>query len=251
MAQLLRNPKTVAPEPSAATVSPQPRPATAAPNTRGSPRPGRGHDGTMESPAAQREPSVDRDTHHVTSPTPTPETFPPGVTPLPAPPTSPTSVAPGLANPCVTQLTTTPGSTAAGSRDTTHPNAKNPVEKEKGKPKQTHLTQNGPPSLRTRFLLHPGVGEVAEGIAKLHFSYYSHHVFSTPQISLILDTFFLLGVCSSYIFVGCCHLYNSNQTQAQLLFATFYNFLPLGNRALAYRVSSLALRGCVGLFTRL
>jgi len=133
MAQLLRNPETVAPEPSAATVAPQPRPATAAPNTRGSRRPSRGHDGTMDSPAAQGEPSVDRDTHHVTSPTPTPESFPPGVTPPPAPPTSPTSVAPGLANPGVTQHTTTPGSTVAGSRDTTHPNAKNPVEKGNGK----------------------------------------------------------------------------------------------------------------------
>ena len=133
MAQHLRNPETVAPAPSAATVAPKPRPATAAPNTSGSRRPGRGHDGTMDSPAAQCEPSVDRDTHHVTSPTPTPKSFPPGVTPPSASLTSPTSVAPGLANPRVTHETTTPGSTAAGSRDTTHPNAKNPVEKGKGK----------------------------------------------------------------------------------------------------------------------
>jgi len=135
MAQLLRNPATVAPEQSAATVAPQPRSPTAAPNTRGSPLPGHGHDGTRDSPAAQRESSVDRHTHHVTSPTPTPESFPPGVTPPPAPPTSPTSVAPGLANACVTQHTTTPGShcRAAGSRDTTHPNAKNPRRKRKRK----------------------------------------------------------------------------------------------------------------------
>ena len=99
MAPLLRNPETVAPEPSAATVAPQPRPARAAPNTRGRCCPGRGNDGTMDSPAAQREPSVDRDTHHLTSPTPTPESFRPGVTPPPAPPKSPTSVAPSIANP--------------------------------------------------------------------------------------------------------------------------------------------------------
>ena len=61
MAQLLRNPETVAPEPSAATVAPelraatvapQPRPTAAAPKTREGRRPGRGHDGTMDSPAA-------------------------------------------------------------------------------------------------------------------------------------------------------------------------------------------------------
>ena len=47
--QLLRNPESVAPEPSSATLAPHPRPATTAPNTRGSHRPGCGHDSTMNS----------------------------------------------------------------------------------------------------------------------------------------------------------------------------------------------------------
>jgi len=133
-AQLLRNPKTVAPEPSAATVAPQPRAAPTASNTRRSCCPGRGPNGTMGSLAAQLEPFVDRDTNLVMSPTPTPQDFPPGVTPPPAPPTSPPSLAPILANPRVTRHTTTPGSTPAGSRDTTPPNATNPVVKGRGKP---------------------------------------------------------------------------------------------------------------------
>jgi len=133
MAQLLRHPQTLAPEPSTAAVVPHPWPATAAPKTGGSRCPARRHDGTMDSPAAQREPTLDHDSYHLTSPMPTPESFPQGVTPSPPPPTSLTSVASGLANPPVTQHTTTPGSTAAGSRDTTHPNAKNPVKRGKAK----------------------------------------------------------------------------------------------------------------------
>ena len=85
MAQLLRNPETVAPEPSAATVAPelnaatvapQPRPTAAAPKTREGRHPGRGHDGTMDSPAAQLESSEDRDIPRALSSTPTPETAP-------------------------------------------------------------------------------------------------------------------------------------------------------------------------------
>ena len=127
MAQLLRNPETVAPELSAATVAPQPRPTAAAPKTREGRRPGRGHDGTMDSPAPQLESSEDRDIPRATSSTPTPETAPPAPTishPLAATTPAPTSVPPGTANPPAPQH-----STAAESRDTTHPNATNAVGK--------------------------------------------------------------------------------------------------------------------------
>ncbi len=132
MAQLLRNPEAVAPEPSAAAVAPQPRPTTAAPKTRKDRPPGRGHDGTMDSPAAQPEPSEDRDIHHATSPVPTPENAPPAPTispPLAAIVPAPTSVPPGIANAPAPQHPT-----AAESRDATHPNlnATNTVEKRKG-----------------------------------------------------------------------------------------------------------------------
>ena len=141
MAQLFRNPEPVAPELSAATVAPepsaatmvlQPRPTAAAPKTREGRRLGRGHDGSMDSPAAQHESSEDRDIHHTTSSTPTPETAPPATTisppsPLAATAPAPTSVPPSTANAPAPQH-----STAAESRDTTHPNAVNTVRKEKG-----------------------------------------------------------------------------------------------------------------------
>ena len=140
MAQLLRNPETVAPELSpatvapelsAATVAPHPRPTAAAPKTREGRRPGRGHDGTMDSPAAQLESSEDRDIHRATSSTPTPETAPPAPTishALAAIAPAPLSVPPGTANPPAPQH-----STAVESRDTTHPNATNAVGKGKAK----------------------------------------------------------------------------------------------------------------------
>ena len=131
MAQLLRNPETIAPELSAATVAPHPRPTTAAPKTREGRCPGRGHDGTMDSPGAQLESSEDRDIHHATSSTPTPETAPPAPTishPLAAIAPAPLCVPRGTANPPALQH-----STAAESRDTTHPNATNAVGKGKAK----------------------------------------------------------------------------------------------------------------------
>ena len=131
MVQLLRNLETVAPELSAATVAPHPRPTTAAPNTRDGCRPGRGHDGTMDSTAAQLESSEDCHIHRATSSTPTLETAPTAPTisdPLVAIAPAPLSVPPGTANPPAPQH-----STAAESRDTTHPNATNAVGKRKAK----------------------------------------------------------------------------------------------------------------------
>ena len=66
MAQRLRNPARLVPEPSPETVAPEARSATLAPNMRGSRYSSHGDDGIVGRPAAQREPSVDRDTHHVT-----------------------------------------------------------------------------------------------------------------------------------------------------------------------------------------
>ena len=131
LAQLSRNPETVAPEMSAATVPPQARPTTAAPKTSEGRRPGPGHDGTMDSPATQLELSEDRNIHRATSTTPTPETAPPASTiphPLAAIAPSPFSVPPGTVNSPAPL-----NSMAAESRDTTHPNATNAVEKGKAK----------------------------------------------------------------------------------------------------------------------
>ena len=136
MAQLFRNPEplapklsaaTVAPEPSAATMAPQPRPTAAAPKTREGRRLGRGHDRSMDSPAAQHESSEDRDIHHTTSSTPTPETAPQATTISPpstlaATAPDPTSVPPSAADPPAPQH-----STAAGSRGVTCPNAADTV----------------------------------------------------------------------------------------------------------------------------
>ena len=129
--QRLRNPETVAPELSAATVAPHPRPTASAPKTREGRRPDRGHDSTMDSPATQLESSEDCDIHHASSSTPTPETAPPAPTishPLAAIAPAPKSVPSGTANPPASQH-----STAAESRDTTHPNATNAVGKGKAK----------------------------------------------------------------------------------------------------------------------
>ena len=141
MAQFFRNPKpvapklsaaTVAPKPSAATVAPQPRPTAAAPKTRESHQLGRGHDGSMDSPAAQHELSEDRDIHHTRSSAPTPKSALLATTislssPLAATAPAPTTVPSSTSNPRAPQH-----SMAAESRDTTYPNAANTVRKGKG-----------------------------------------------------------------------------------------------------------------------
>jgi len=92
--------------------------------------PGRGHDGTIDTPAAESEPPEDRDIYRAKSPTPAPETGftrPESTTPPPTPSHSATtSPAP---TPSVAHDTTNPHPpqqiAAGGSRDTRPPNATN------------------------------------------------------------------------------------------------------------------------------
>ena len=123
---------TLAPEPSVTTVVPEPRPTAAVPKTREGCRLGRGDDASIDSPTSQHESSQNHDIHHTTSSNPTPETTPPATTisppsPLAATAPAPTSVPPSTANPPGPQH-----STAAESRDTSHPNAANSVRKGNG-----------------------------------------------------------------------------------------------------------------------
>jgi len=92
--------------------------------------PGRGHDGTVDTPAAESEPPEDRDIHRAKSPTPVPETAFTRAESTPPPPTTShaatTSPAP---TPSVPHDTTNPHPpqqiVAGGSRDIRPPNATN------------------------------------------------------------------------------------------------------------------------------
>ena len=105
------------------------------------------------------------------------------------------------------------------------PMRRTPSEKETAD-ELKHQTLNGPTSLNSQCLLRPGVGEVAEGFAELDF-FYSFYIrlFPLPKIPLFLIHLSYWASVIPYIFVGCCHLYNSNQTQEPPFFGTWYRSL--------------------------
>jgi len=110
-------------------VARRPGSAAVAPRTREHHGPGRGHDGTVDTPAAESEPPEDPDIHRAKSPTPAPETFTQAKS-TPPPPTPSHSATTSLApTPSVPHDTTNPHPpqqiAAGGSRDTRTPNATN------------------------------------------------------------------------------------------------------------------------------
>jgi len=68
LAKLLKTPEQEA-------VAPRPGSGAVARRTREHRGPGRDHDGTVDTPAAESEPLEDRDIHRAKSPTPAPEMF--------------------------------------------------------------------------------------------------------------------------------------------------------------------------------
>jgi len=124
LAKLLKTPQQEA-------VAPRRGSGAVAHRTREHRGPGCGHDGTVDTPAAESEPPADRDIHRVKSPTPAPETFtraestPPPPTPSHSATTSPV---PTPSAPHDTRNPHPPQQIAAGgSRDTRPPNATNPA----------------------------------------------------------------------------------------------------------------------------
>jgi len=112
-------------------VGPQPGSGGVARRTREYSGPGRGHDRTVDTPAAESEPPADRDIHWAKSPTPAPasETFTRAAsTPLP-PTTSQSATTSPAPTPSVPHDTTNPHPSqqiaAGGSQDTRPPNATN------------------------------------------------------------------------------------------------------------------------------
>ena len=118
--------------------------------------PGHGHEGTVDTPAAESEPPEDRDIHRAKSPTPVPETFtradstPPPPTPSHSATTSPAPT------PSIPHHTTNPHPfqqiAAGGSRDNRPPNAINTAHAPRPKPHNTPkpLTQTAPRRVRGR-----------------------------------------------------------------------------------------------------
>ena len=105
-------------------MAPQPGSAAVARKTREHRGPGRGHDGTVDTPAAQSKAPEDRDIHRAKSPTPAPETFtraestPPPLTPSH---TATTSPAPTPSVPHDTTNSHPPQEIAAGDRGMSAP----------------------------------------------------------------------------------------------------------------------------------
>jgi len=142
--------------------------------------PGRGHNSTGDTPAAESEPPEDRDIHRAKSPTPAPETFtqaestPPPPTPSHSATTSP---APTLSVPHDTTNPHPPQQIAAGgSRDTRPPNATNTAQVPSPKP------HNKPePPTNTA----PDGGEAVEGVTEQELERSCHFpiiFFTPPQI---------------------------------------------------------------------
>ena len=164
--------------------------------------PGRGHDGTVDTPAAKSELPEDRDIHRAKSPTPAPETAFTRAESTPPPPTpshsATTSPAP---TPCVPHDTTNPHPppqiAAGGSRDTLPPNATNTAHAPSPEP------HNKPEPRRT---LPPDVGEAVEGVTEhelersCHFTIiFSHHPkHSRLHLHASKTSRILLPFCVSY-----------------------------------------------------
>jgi len=110
-------------------VASRPGSGAVARRTREQRGPGRGHDGTVATPAAESEPPEDRDIHRAKSPTPAPGTFTRAES-TPPPPTpshsATTSAAPTPSIPYDTANPHPPQKIAGGgSRDTRPPNTTN------------------------------------------------------------------------------------------------------------------------------
>jgi len=140
--------------------------------------PGRGHDGTVDTAAAESEPPEDRDIQRAKSPTPAPETFtraestPPPPTPSHSATTSP---APTPSVPHDTTNPHPPQQIAAGrSQDTRPPNATNTTHAPSPEP------HNKPEPRRT---LPPNVGEAVEGVTEHELERSCHFpiIFFTPH----------------------------------------------------------------------
>ena len=100
--------------------------------------------------------------------------------------------------------------------------------------KQMHPTLNGPTSLNTQFPPRPGVGEVVEGVAELDSFYYFHiRLFPLAKFPLLIHfSYCQWASVILCIFVGWCHLYNSNQSQGPPYRGTWDRILlPLVNGA--------------------
>jgi len=167
--------------------------------------PGRGHDRTVDTPAAELEPPVDRNIHRAKSPTPAPacvtftraESTPPPPTPSHPATTSPTPT------PSIPHDTTNPHPpqqiAAGGSRDTHPPNATNMAHPPSPKP------HNKP---EPRSPLPPDVGEAIEGVTahqlerSCHFPITFFH--ATPKIPDYIYTLPRRPVFS-YLFVSATH----------------------------------------------
>jgi len=122
LAKLLNTPEQEA-------VAPRPGSGAVARRTREHRGPGRGHDGTVDTPAAESEPPEDRDIHRAKSPTPAPETFTRAESTPPPPTPSHSATTSPAPTPSVPHDTTNPHPpqqiAAGGSRDTRPPNATN------------------------------------------------------------------------------------------------------------------------------
>jgi len=123
-------------------VAPRPGSGAVARRTREHRGPGRGHDGTVDIPAAKSEPPEDHDIHRAKSPTPAPETAFTRAESTPPPPTqSHSGTTCPAPTPSLPHDTTNPHPpqqiAAGGSRDTLPPNATNTAHAPSPKPHNT------------------------------------------------------------------------------------------------------------------
>ena len=142
-------------------VAPQPGSGALASRTTEHGGPGRGHDGTVDTPAAESEPPEDRDIQRTKSPTPASETFTRAESTPPPPTPSHTATTSPAPLPSVPHDTTNPHPpqqiAVRGSRDTRPPNARN----KPSRPAPNHTT-----NLNPRCTMPPNVGEAVEGVTE-------------------------------------------------------------------------------------
>ena len=199
--------------------------------------PGRGHDGTVDTPAAESEPPEDRAIHRAKSPTPAPETFtraectPPPPTPSHSATTSPAPT------PSIPHDTTNPPRpqqiAAGGSRDTRPPNAMN-----------TPHAPSPEPHNKPEPLTHtpPDVGEAVAGVTQHELERSCHFpiIFFTPH-----QKFYRLPrrPVFSYIFVSATHF---------LHVSYFLHFgVPMPCIIVSNSLSPLTLASCICYFLNL
>jgi len=213
--------------------------------------PGRGHDGTVDTPAAESEPLEDRDLHLAKFPTPAAETFTRAESTPPPPTPSHSATTSPAPTPSVPDDTTNPHPpqpiAAARSRDTWPPNATNTAHAPSPKPhnKPEPPTHTCPPMWERPSRASQNMNFKVLATSRLFFSRHPKnsrlhlHPSKTSRILLPFRVSYTLPRRLIFFTFSCSFpLYNSHQFLVPPYFGVWYSLLLESHCQLLYLCTS-------------